>query len=213
MTSNGLLQLRQMYEYTIRCGPYSETFSTSAESHQGQSKRPAPRPRALRLLTFQASLELVPLVPRQLSVLPSVIALVALYRDFYAASLEQGDDAVQVPLAHLLVAHARQTFRPQGLDAGFRVWAEPAEHLGQELVHALLQELATPFLVGYLPDEALGVGACQLLLVQDAVRPPGERLVAGVLNGLEHDVHGGPDERERGDDVRPARPRLVQKAD
>src|SRR5215210_8672925 len=34
-----------------------------------------------------------------------------------------------------------------------------------------------------------------------------------MLHGLEHDVHGGPDERERRDDVRPTRQRLVEEAD
>ena len=60
-----------------------------------------------------------------------------------------------------------------GFYAFLAVRAEPAEHLGEQTVDALLKELAAPFLVGDLPHEALGVGRGELLLVQDAARPSG----------------------------------------
>src|SRR5215213_11605499 len=136
----------------------------STPSSGGRTRRPSrPRPSRTRGRSnaaplrrpLQASLQLVPFAPWQLSILPSLFALTMPDRNFYFALLEQRNDLVQIPLAHLLVAHAYQALRLEGLYALLSVRAEPAEHLGEELVHAPLEEFAATFFVGDLAHQAL----------------------------------------------------------
>src|SRR5215218_7026295 len=194
----------------------------STPSSGGRTRRPSrPRPSrtrgrsnaALLRRPLEASLQLVPFAPWQLSILPSLFALTPIDRDVYSAFLKQRNDFVQIHLAHLLVAHADKALGLEGLYAVLSVRAEPAEHLGEELVNALLEEVAATLLVGDLAHQALGVSRGEPLLVEDAVCPPGERLVAGVLHGLKHGVHRRTNERKRCDDVRPAGQRIVEEAD
>src|ERR687889_2576689 len=161
-----------------RCKSTPSNEDRTRRSSQPPQSRTRGRSNAAPLgRPLQTSVQLVPFAPWQLFILPSLFALTTPDRDFYSALLKQRNDLVQIPLAHLLVAHAYQALGLEGLYALLSVGAEPAEHLGEELVDALLEEFAATFLVGDLAHQALGVCRGEPLLVENTVRPPGKRLV------------------------------------
>src|SRR5215218_1254758 len=81
---------------------------------------------------LQTALQLVPLVPWQFAVHPSLLLLVPLHRYLDVDLLQEGYDASQVGLAHLLARYADEPLPLQNLQPGFARGPEPAEHLREE---------------------------------------------------------------------------------